>query len=136
MFKRASANFAEFHWFRESSDHLGCGIAKQGVTAQLRKVQANANIQPLKTKKQMKRKDSQNRSVEKNKSHWLHPRNHSNGLLKGKQAAFEERLTFPNFNEEFHVSTDASDCQSGTMIMQKGRPLAFQGAMASLVHNW
>ena len=46
------------------------------------------------------------------------------------QAAFEEMkravshetlLTFPDFNEEFHVCTDAGDCQLGAVIMQKGK---------------
>ena len=50
------------------------------------------------------------------------------------QTAFEELkrvvshetlLTFPDFNEEFHVYTDASDYQLGAVIMQKGKPLAF-----------
>ena len=37
----------------------------------------------------------------------------------------ETLLTFPDFNEEFHVYTDASDYQLGAVIMQKGKPLAF-----------
>ena len=50
------------------------------------------------------------------------------------QVAFEEMkravshetlLTFPDFNEEFHVHTDASDYQLGAVIMQKGKLLAF-----------
>ena len=31
----------------------------------------------------------------------------------------------PDHNEEFHVTTDASDCQLGAVTMQKGAPVAF-----------
>ena len=37
----------------------------------------------------------------------------------------ETLLTFPDFNEEFHVYTDVSDYQLGAVIMQKGKTLAF-----------
>ena len=37
----------------------------------------------------------------------------------------ETLLTFPDFNEVFHVYIDASDYQLGAVIMQKGKPLAF-----------
>ena len=38
----------------------------------------------------------------------------------------ETLLTFPDFNEEFHVHTVASsDYQLDAVIMQKGKPLAF-----------
>ena len=39
--------------------------------------------------------------------------------------AKETLLTFPNFNEEFHIYTDASDYQLGAVIMQNNKPLAF-----------
>ena len=51
-----------------------------------------------------------------------------------QQNAFEEMkrimsqetlLTFPDFNKTFHVYTDASDYQMGSVIMQDGKPLAF-----------
>ena len=34
-------------------------------------------------------------------------------------------LTFPNFEKEFHIYTDASDYQLGAVIMQENKPLAF-----------
>ncbi len=37
----------------------------------------------------------------------------------------ETLLTFPDFNKEFHVYTDASDYQLGAVIMQDNKPLAF-----------
>ena len=37
----------------------------------------------------------------------------------------ETLLAFPDFNEEFHIYTDASAYQLGAVIMQKDRPLAF-----------
>jgi hypothetical protein len=37
----------------------------------------------------------------------------------------ETLLTFPNFNEPFHIFTDASKYQLGAVIMQNNKPLAF-----------
>jgi hypothetical protein len=37
----------------------------------------------------------------------------------------ETLLTFPNFNEPFHIFTDASKYQLGAVIMQNDKPLAF-----------
>jgi hypothetical protein len=37
----------------------------------------------------------------------------------------ETILLFPDFNEEFHVYTNASNYQPGAVIMQHNRPLAF-----------
>ena len=53
---------------------------------------------------------------------------------KEQQTAFEELkkviskktlLTFPDFEKEFHIYTDASDYQLGAVIMQENKPLAF-----------
>ena len=37
----------------------------------------------------------------------------------------ETLLSFPDFNKEFHIYTDASDYQLGAVIMQDNKPLAF-----------
>jgi hypothetical protein len=37
----------------------------------------------------------------------------------------ETLFTFPNFNEPFHIFTDASKYQLGAVIMQNDKPLAF-----------
>jgi hypothetical protein len=37
----------------------------------------------------------------------------------------ETLLMFPNFNEPFHIFTDASKYQLGAVIMQNDKPLAF-----------
>jgi len=39
--------------------------------------------------------------------------------------AKETLLTFPDFNEVFHIYTDASDFQLGAVIMQNNKPIAF-----------
>mgnify|MGYP005849673443 CR=1 FL=1 len=39
--------------------------------------------------------------------------------------AEEVKLSFPDFNKEFHIYTDASDYQLGAVITQEGKPLAF-----------
>jgi RNase H-like domain found in reverse transcriptase/Integrase zinc binding domain/Reverse transcriptase (RNA-dependent DNA polymerase) len=45
--------------------------------------------------------------------------------LMKRQMAREVQLSYPNFNEEFEIHTDASDTQLGAVISQKGRPIAF-----------
>jgi hypothetical protein len=37
----------------------------------------------------------------------------------------ETLLTFPNFNEPFHIFTDTSKYQLGMVNMQNNKPLAF-----------
>ena len=37
----------------------------------------------------------------------------------------ETLLSFPDFDQEFHIYTDASDYQLGSVIMQNNKPLAF-----------
>jgi hypothetical protein len=37
----------------------------------------------------------------------------------------ETLLAFPDFEKEFHVYTDESSKQLGSVIMQEGKPLAF-----------
>ena len=39
--------------------------------------------------------------------------------------AKETLLTFPDFNEVFHIYTDASGFQLGAVIMQNNKPIAF-----------
>ena len=34
-------------------------------------------------------------------------------------------LTYPDFNEDFKIHTDASDFKLGSVILQKGKPIAF-----------
>ena len=49
------ADLTECHLFQTSLDCLGCRTTRSGVTAQAKKVQAIHNIQPPKTRKQLKR---------------------------------------------------------------------------------
>ena len=39
--------------------------------------------------------------------------------------SWERLLTYPDFSKDFHIYTDSSDYQLGTVIMQDDRPLAF-----------
>ena len=137
------ANLTKCHLFQANLDYLGYRITRKGVTAQPKKVQAIHNIQPPKTRKQLKRfigMVNYHRDLWRKRSHILKPLNALASPTKPFkwtaecQTAFEEMkrvvshetlLTFPDFNEEFHVYADASDYQLGAAIMQKGRPLAF-----------
>ena len=42
-----------------------------------------------------------------------------------KILAHETILSYPNFNQPFHIHTDASKTQLGAVISQNGRPIAF-----------
>ena len=39
--------------------------------------------------------------------------------------AWEVILAYPDFNESFHIHTDASKTQLGAVISQNGKPIAF-----------
>jgi hypothetical protein len=43
----------------------------------------------------------------------------------------ETLLAFPDFEKEFHVYTDASNKQLGSVIMQEGKHLAFDSRKLS-----
>ena len=110
------ANLTKCHLFQTSLDYLGHRITRNGVTAQPKKVQAIHNIQPPKTRKQLKRfigMVNYCRDMWQQRSHILAP---LNALASPKkqwkwtdecQIAFDEMkrvvshetlLTFPDFN--------------------------------------
>ena len=41
-------------------------------------------------------------------------------------------LTYPDFNEDFKIHTDASDFKLGAVILQKGKPIALYSIKRTL----
>ena len=118
-------------------------MTRDGVNAQPKKLQAIHDIQPPKTRKQLKRFVGMvncHRGMWQQRSHILPPLNALASPEKQwkwtdkcevafaemkRVVSHETLLTFPDFNQEFHVHTDASDYQLAAVIMQKGKPVAF-----------
>ena len=55
---------------------------------------------------------------------WMNEHQQAFDQMKALMAK-ETLLTFPDFNEEFEIHTDASKLQLGACISQKGKPVAF-----------
>ena len=57
---------------------------------------------------------------------WKWTDEHTQAFNKIKKViAVDTQLTYPDFNEEFVIHTDASHTQLGAVISQKGKPIAF-----------
>lgn len=137
------ANVRKCFFAQDNLEYLGYQITRNGMQPQPKKVEAILRIARPKTKRQLRHflgMVNFYRDVWKRRSHILAP---LTGLVskkakfqwgKEQQEAFDEMkrvisketlLTFPDFNDTFHVYTDASDYQLGAVIVQKGKPLAF-----------
>lgn len=61
-----------------------------------------------------------------NKVKWTWSQPQQKAFEEAKQMVLREAtLTYPDFTIPFHIYTDASNYQLGSVIMQKGKPLAF-----------
>lgn len=137
------ANVRKCYFAKDNVEYLGYQLTRDGIQPQPKKVEAILRIAPPKTKRQLRHflgMVNFYRDIWRKRSHILSP---LTGLVgkttkyiwkKEQQEAFEEMkrviskqtlLNFPNFNEPFHVYTDASDYQLGAVIMQNDKPLAF-----------
>lgn len=124
-------------------DYLGYWLTREGIQPQPKKVEAILRLSPPKTKRQLRHflgMINYYRDMWKRRSHYSAP---LTGMISKdvkfqwgleQQQAFdrikkvisrETLLTFPDFNKEFHIYTDASDYQLGAVIMQENKPLAF-----------
>ena len=62
----------------------------------------------------------------KSKKNWIWLAEHQDTFDKIKETlARDVLLAYPDFSLPFHTYTDASDYQLGSVITQKGKPLAF-----------
>jgi hypothetical protein len=148
VFKRLEqANFrANLHkcfFARDELDYLGYWLTRRGLQPQPKKVEAIMRLTPPKTKRQLRHflgMVNFYRDMWRMRSHLLAPlsalvspkvkfewrKEHQDAFDQFKTLISKETLlTFPNFNEPFHIFTDASKYQLGAVIMQNDKPLAF-----------
>ena len=137
------ANVRKCFFGNQELEYLGYWLTTKGIQPQPKKVEAILRLKPPKTKRQLRHflgMVNYYRDMWRRRSHLLTP---LTGLVgkdakfvwgKEQQQAFDEMkkvisketlLTFPDFNKEFHIYTDASNVQLGAVIMQEGKPLAF-----------
>ena len=137
------ANVRKCIFAADTVDYLGYTISRDGIHPQTKKVEAVLKMQPPTTKRQLRRflgMVNYYRDMWRKRSHilapltalssksktwiWTDECNNSFETIK-RVIARQTMLTFPDFNKEFHIYTDASDYQLGAVIMQDGKPLAF-----------
>jgi transposase InsO family protein len=124
-------------------DYLGYWITREGIQPQTKKVEAILRLQPPRTKRELRRflgMVNYYRDMWRRRSHLLAPltalvgkdtkfqwtSEHQQAFEKVKTVISRETLlAYPDFNSDFHIFTDASDFQLGSVIMQNNRPLAF-----------
>ena len=128
---------------RTEIEYLGHWVTRHGIMPLSNKVKAILELSPPKNRKQLRGfigMVNYYRDMWRSRSHILAP---LTKLTSDKvpwkwtdveQKAFDDMkkaiskevlLSFPDFNEDFEVYTDASKVQLGAVIMQKGKPLAF-----------
>jgi hypothetical protein len=128
---------------RSELEYLGYWITRTGIQPIPKKVQAILNIQPPTKKKQLQSfigMINYYRDMWAGRSEILAPlskltsKNAKWQWTEVEQEAFENikkiiskevLLSYPNFNLPFEIHTDASKTALGTVISQKGNPIAF-----------
>ena len=136
-------NAVKSFFARTNLEYLGYNISREGIRPSQNKVQAILQIQPPKTRKQLRRfigMVNYYRDMWPQRSHFLAPLSTLTSVkVKWKwteehQIAFEQMkaliaketlLTYPDFSKEFEIHTDASKLQLGACISQGGKPVAF-----------
>lgn len=125
------------------------------ASAHNQKVEVIDWSKPPKTKKQLRTflgMTNHHHDLWQRQSHILMPPTSSVGgkgntfeWTKEHQDVFEEMkrvigketpLACPDFAKPFHVFTDASDHQTGTVITQEGKPLAFHSHQMNAAQKW
>ena len=137
------ANVRKCYFAEAQLEYLGYWLTRSGIQPQPKKVEAILRLSPPTNKRQLRHflgMINYYRDMWKRRSHYSAP---LTGLVSKtvkfvwgaeQQQAFdrikkvisrETLLSFPDFNKEFHIYTDASDYQLGAVIMQDSKPLAF-----------
>jgi hypothetical protein len=122
---------------------LGYWITRQGIQPLPKKIEAILKLKAPTTKRQLRHfigMVNYYRDMWIRRSEVLAPltelcsKTEKFQWTETEQQAFEKAkriiskevlLTYPNFNETFEIHTDASDQQIGSVIAQKGKPIAF-----------
>ena len=136
-------NASKSFFGRTNLEYLGYNISREGIRPSQKKVEAILQIKPPTTRKQLRRfigMVNYYRDMWPKRSHCLAPLSSlTSSKVKWKwteehQKSFDQMkalmakealLTFPDFNEEFEIHTDASKLQLGACISQRGKPVAF-----------
>ena len=123
-------------WASNQIEYLGYVLSKDGIKPQEKKIEALLNIKEPTNKKQLRRfigmiiyyKEmfSQRAHIMKpltsltgKNTKWVWGEEQSRTFHEVKKKLSEiTMLTFPNFDKEFHVHTDASDYQMGGVVSQ------------------
>ena len=141
------ANFREnvrkCYFAQDNLEYLGYQLTREGIQPQPQKVEAICRLAAPKTRKQLRHflgMVNYYRDMWQRRSHILAPLTKLSSKAvpykwgPTEQKAFEEvkevisreaLLAFPQFDKPFHIYTDASDYQLGSVITQDGKPLAF-----------
>jgi putative transposase len=136
------ANLHKCFFAQDELEYLGYWLTRRGLQPQPKKVEAILRLTPPKTKRQLHFLGMVNfyRDMWRMRSHLLAPlsalvspkvkfkwcQEHQDAFDQIKTLISKETLlTFPNFNEPFHIYTDTSKYQLGVVIMQNDKPLAF-----------
>ena len=136
-------NIKKSFFGKHTLEYLGYWISREGVQPLKKKVDAILKIAEPTTRKQLRSfigMLNYYRDMWKGRAGLLAPLSaltsdtakwewtdvHRTSFRKIKEMLSKEvLLTYPNFNEPFDIHTDASNLQLGTVISQKGVPIAF-----------
>ena len=136
-------NASKSFFARTELQYLGYHISREGMRPSQSKVEAILQLEPPKTRKQLRRfigMINYYRDMWPQRSHLLAPLSSlTSSKVKWKwtaehQESFDQMkaliaketlLTFPDFSKEFEIHVDASNFQLGSCISQEGKPVAF-----------
>ena len=136
-------NAVKSFFARTNLEYLGYNISREGLRPSQKKVEAILQIKAPTTRKQLRRfigMVNYYRDMWPQRSHFLAPLSSmTSAKVKWKwtpecQESFDQMkalmaketlVTFPDFNKEFEIHTDASKLQLGACISQDGKPVAF-----------
>ena len=138
-----AVNLRKSFFMQQELEYLGYLLTPLGIRPQPKKVEAISRIMPPKTKRQLRRflgmvnyyRDMWKRrshvlapltALSSQKSKWKWTDEHQQAFEEAKQMVLRETiLNYPDFTKTFHIFTDASAYQLGSVIMQRQKPLAF-----------